>query len=86
MTERRIVVVGAGPRALGIVERLGANAGHVGSPVERVDVHVVDPHPPGGGRVWRADQSPLLWMNSEAQDVTVFTDCLLYTSPSPRDS
>ena len=74
MTVRRIVVVGAGPRALGLVERLGANVGDVGTPGERVEVHVVDPHPPGGGRIWRAAQSPLLWMNSEAQDVTVFTD------------
>jgi hypothetical protein len=74
VTDRRIIVVGAGPRALGLVERLGANAGEVGSPGERVEVHVVDPHPPGGGRIWRAAQSPLLWMNSEAQDVTVFTD------------
>ena len=74
MTGRRIVVVGAGPRALGLVERLGANAGVVGTPGERVEVHVVDPHPPGAGRIWRAAQSPLLWMNSEAQDVTVFTD------------
>lgn len=74
MTDRRIVVVGAGPRALGLVERIGANARVVGSPRERVEVHVVDPHPPGGGRIWRSAQSPLLWMNSEAQDVTVFTD------------
>ena len=74
VTDRRIVVVGAGPRALGLVERLGANAGVVGTPRERVEVHVVDPHPPGAGRIWRAAQSPLLWMNSEAQDVTVFTD------------
>jgi uncharacterized NAD(P)/FAD-binding protein YdhS len=74
VTERRIVVVGAGPRALGLVERLGANVRELGRPGERVDVHVVDPHPPGGGRIWRAAQSPLLWMNSEAQDITVFTD------------
>ena len=74
MTRRRIVVVGAGPRALGLVERIGANAGVVGRPGERVEVHVVDLHPPGGGHIWRSAQSPLLWMNSEAQDVTVFTD------------
>ncbi|KOU54698.1 adenylate cyclase [Streptomyces sp. WM6378] len=39
-----------------------------------LDVHLVDPHPAGGGRIWRADQSPLLWMNSMAEDVTMFTD------------
>ena len=74
MNLRRIVVVGAGPRALGIVERLGANARKLVAPGEQVVVHVVDPHPPGGGRIWRTAQSCLLWMNSEAQDVTVFTD------------
>ena len=74
MSLRRIVVVGAGPRALGLVERLGANAAELVAPGERVELHVVDPHPPGGGRIWRTAQSSLLWMNSEAQDVTVFTD------------
>ncbi|MFM6851617.1 MAG: FAD/NAD(P)-binding protein, partial [Terrabacter sp.] len=74
MSLRRIVVVGAGPRALGLVERLGANAAELLPPGERVELHVIDPHPPGGGRIWRTAQSSLLWMNSEAQDVTVFTD------------
>ncbi|MEW1955557.1 FAD/NAD(P)-binding protein [Terrabacter sp. NPDC080008] len=74
MSPRRIVVVGGGPRALSLVERLAANATDLVAPGERVQVHVVDTHPPGGGRIWRAAQSPLLWMNSEAQDVTVFTD------------
>jgi uncharacterized NAD(P)/FAD-binding protein YdhS len=37
-------------------------------------VHVVDPYPPGAGRVWRLEQSPLLRMNSMAEDVTMFTD------------
>ncbi|MGO4598548.1 FAD/NAD(P)-binding protein [Terrabacter sp. 2RAF25] len=74
MSLRRIVVVGAGPRALGLVERLGANATGLVAPGEQVEVHVVDPHPPGGGRIWRTAQSSLLWMNSEAQDITVFTD------------
>jgi len=39
-----------------------------------VDIHVVDPFPPGGGQVWRRDQADLLWMNSTAADVTMFTD------------
>ncbi|MFJ9033871.1 FAD/NAD(P)-binding protein [Streptomyces sp. NPDC102274] len=34
----------------------------------------MDPYPPGAGRIWRRDQSPLLWMNSMAADVTMFTD------------
>ncbi|MEU1135049.1 FAD/NAD(P)-binding protein [Streptomyces sp. NPDC005900] len=68
-----LVIVGAGPRGTGVLERLAANAPELyGGP--GLDLHLVDPHPPGGGRVWRQDQSPLLWMNSRADDVTMFTD------------
>ncbi|MFF9625833.1 FAD/NAD(P)-binding protein [Streptomyces griseosporeus] len=68
-----LVIVGAGPRGTGLVERIAANAPelYAGS---GLDLHLVDPHPPGAGRIWRADQSPLLWMNSHAEDVTMFTD------------
>ncbi|WP_327322670.1 FAD/NAD(P)-binding protein [Streptomyces sp. NBC_01210] len=68
-----IVVIGAGPRGTGFLERLAANAPelYAGLPL---DIHLVDPHPPGGGRIWRHEQSPLLWMNSMAEDVTMFTD------------
>ncbi|MEU4062947.1 FAD/NAD(P)-binding protein [Streptomyces wedmorensis] len=68
-----IVVVGAGPRGTGFLERLAANLPelYAGRPL---DVHLVDPHPPGPGRIWRTEQSPLLWMNSQAEDVTMFTD------------
>lgn len=68
-----LVVVGAGPRGTGLLERIAANAAELygGRPL---DIHLVDPYPPGGGRIWRHDQSPLLWMNSTAEDVTMFTD------------
>ena len=67
-----IVLVGAGPRASGILERLGSNAPELfDGPLE---VHLVDPFAPGAGRVWRHEQSPLLRMNSMAEDVTMFTD------------
>ncbi|MEU1272425.1 FAD/NAD(P)-binding protein [Streptomyces sp. NPDC005799] len=68
-----LVVVGAGPRGTGLIERIAANASELygGS---GLDIHLVDPHPPGAGRIWRAAQSPLLWMNSHAEDVTMFTD------------
>lgn len=68
-----LVVIGAGPRGTGLVERLAANAPGVYGD-RPLDIHLVDPHPPGGGRIWRQDQSPLLWMNSMAEDVTMFTD------------
>ncbi|WP_380157363.1 FAD/NAD(P)-binding protein [Kineococcus sp. R86509] len=67
-----LCLVGAGPRTLGVLDRLSARA--VADPTRVVDVHVVDPHPPGAGRIWRADQHPLLWMNSRAADVTVLPD------------
>ncbi|WP_063734042.1 FAD/NAD(P)-binding protein [Streptomyces sp. RTd22] len=69
-----VVIVGAGPRAAGLVERIAANAPELYGDGAPFTLHLVDPHPPGGGRVWRPDQSPLLWMNSMAEDITMFTD------------
>lgn len=68
-----LVFVGAGPRTTSLLERLAASFDALigGRPV---DIHVVDPYPPGGGRIWRRDQSPLLWMNSTAADVTMYPD------------
>jgi uncharacterized NAD(P)/FAD-binding protein YdhS len=68
-----LAVVGAGPTAIGVLERLVANAPEF-SGSERLQVHLVDPHPPGGGRVWRAAQPSLLWANSLTADVTVLPD------------
>ncbi|GAA1252392.1 FAD/NAD(P)-binding protein [Kitasatospora nipponensis] len=71
---RTVVIVGAGPRGTGLIERLAANAAELLPPRRRVEIHLVDPYPPGGGRIWRHEQSPLLRMNSMAEDVTMFTD------------
>ncbi len=68
-----LVVVGAGPRGTGFLERVAANAPSLYGG-RRLDIHLVDPYPPGGGRNWHCAQSPLLWMNSVAQDVTMYTD------------
>ncbi|MET7620981.1 FAD/NAD(P)-binding protein [Streptomyces sp. NPDC005408] len=70
---RSLVIVGAGPRGTGLLERLAANTAETYGD-QPLDIHLVDPHPPGGGRIWREEQSPLLWMNSMAEDVTMFTD------------
>ncbi|WP_058041919.1 FAD/NAD(P)-binding protein [Streptomyces roseifaciens] len=81
-----LAVVGAGPKGIGVLERVCASAPELLGD-RRLVVHLVDPHPPGGGRVWRDDQSSLLLMNSRAQDVTMFTDdtvqCEGPTRPGP---
>ncbi|MGW4603603.1 FAD/NAD(P)-binding protein [Streptomyces sp. NPDC004532] len=69
-----VAVVGAGPRGTSILERLCASAPELLPPGTRLTVHVVDPAPPGPGRVWRTAQSPELLMNTVACQVTLFTD------------
>ncbi|MFB7891864.1 FAD/NAD(P)-binding protein [Microbacterium sp. NPDC056044] len=66
----RLLFVGAGPRAIMLLERVLARADEH----TRLDIDLVDPHPPGAGRIWRHTQSPLLKLNSMTRDVTVFTD------------
>ncbi|WP_204059897.1 FAD/NAD(P)-binding protein [Microbispora corallina] len=68
-----VVIVGAGPRGTGVLERLLANAAET-PPSRPLSVELVDPYPPGGGRVWREEQSPLMWMNATAENVTMFPD------------
>ncbi|MER5433394.1 FAD/NAD(P)-binding protein [Streptomyces sp. NPDC002588] len=67
-------MVGAGPRGTSVLERLCASAPELLPPGVRLTVHVVDPDPPGPGRVWRTGQSPQLLMNTVASQVTLFTD------------
>ena len=68
-----IAILGAGPRGVGVLERLAANLAEL-SPGSPLVVHLVDPHPAGAGRIWRSAQSPLLKLNSMARDVTMYTD------------
>jgi uncharacterized NAD(P)/FAD-binding protein YdhS len=69
----RICIVGAGPRGTIALDRICANAPAL-TPGIAVEVNVVDPYPPGAGRVWNPDQPRDLLMNTVAGDVTVFTD------------
>ncbi|MEQ3553465.1 FAD/NAD(P)-binding protein [Pseudonocardia nematodicida] len=73
MSDLVIAVVGGGPRFLGVLDSLCANADVLPGD-GRIEVHVFDPFPIGGGRVWRRDQPSLLWMNVPAARVTVFAD------------
>ncbi|WP_282793784.1 FAD/NAD(P)-binding protein [Streptomyces sp. CC224B] len=70
---REVAVVGAGPRGLAVLERLCANERADPRPTP-LTVHVIDPYPPGPGRVWRTAQSRLLLMNTVASQVTAYTD------------
>ncbi|AXK46833.1 FAD/NAD(P)-binding protein [Brachybacterium saurashtrense] len=74
----RLVLVGGGPRAIGVLERLAASAAQPpqAARLQRTPLHVdvIDPHMPGAGRIWRAEESPLLLMNSRAADVSIHTD------------
>ena len=69
----RIVIIGAGPAGVMLLERIVANhqRDSAGSPLH---IDLVDPFEPGGGRIWRRTQSPLLKLNSMLRDVTAFTD------------
>lgn len=71
-TGRDLILIGGGPRATLLLERLTANAALLAP--GSVHVHLVEPFSPGSGRIWRREQSPLLKLNSMAQDVTMFTD------------
>ncbi|WSP44185.1 FAD/NAD(P)-binding protein (plasmid) [Streptomyces sp. NBC_01244] len=68
-----VCLVGAGPRGLSVLERLCAQERK--SPRwDQLTVHIVEPDPPGSGRVWRSSQSRHLLMNTVACQVTVYTD------------
>ncbi|MGW1544189.1 FAD/NAD(P)-binding protein [Streptomyces sp. NPDC002309] len=69
-----VALVGAGPRGTSVVERLCASAAELLPPGTPLTVHVIDPAPPGPGRVWRTTQSAELLMNTVASQVTLFTD------------
>ncbi|WP_051386300.1 FAD/NAD(P)-binding protein [Actinokineospora inagensis] len=67
-----VCVVGMGPRGLSVLERICANAKDF--PRVELTVHVVDPHHPGAGAVWRTSQDNHLLLNTVASQVSMFTD------------
>lgn len=68
-----MAIVGAGPRGTSVLERICAAAPEL-APGAALTVHVIDPSPPGPGRVWRTAQQRELLMNTVASQVTLFTD------------
>ncbi|KAL2280865.1 hypothetical protein FJTKL_12177 [Diaporthe vaccinii] len=73
-TDAQVAIVGAGPRGSSTLERLCASAKDFLAPGSRLTVHVVDPSPPGAGRVWRTDQPQVLLMNTVASQISLYTD------------
>ena len=70
---RSLLIVGASVRGTVALERVVASLDEL-LPGVALHVHVVDPHPPGSGRIWRAGQPPSLVMNTVPAHSTVFTD------------
>ncbi len=67
-----IVIVGAGPRGLSVLERLVTIASTIDAPASNLLVEIVDPYEPGAGRIWRSDQSGALLMNTVIGQITIF--------------
>ncbi|MDQ0794215.1 FAD/NAD(P)-binding protein [Streptomyces sp. B1I3] len=65
-----IAVVGGGPRAMSILERLAARASES---LEPVDIHLIDTVQVGCGQVWRTDQPDWYLMNTVAGEITAFS-------------
>ncbi|WP_321573408.1 FAD/NAD(P)-binding protein, partial [Georgenia subflava] len=68
--EADLVIVGGGPRAVSVVERLTARS-TTGEPVRVV---VVDAVEVGAGATWRTDQSPQLLNNTYSAHTTIYPD------------
>lgn len=67
----RIVIVGSGPRGVGVLERLAARLSE-GTP-RRTDIFLVDAVEVGCGRIWRSDQPDWFLMNTVCGEVTMFS-------------
>ncbi|KNC13833.1 hypothetical protein AC792_15625 [Arthrobacter sp. RIT-PI-e] len=65
------MVVGGGPRGTSVVERLIARHRVLGGRAPALVVHVVEPHEPGPGHIWRTGQSRLFLMNTPCLYPTV---------------
>ncbi|MET9529784.1 FAD/NAD(P)-binding protein [Streptomyces sp. NPDC006649] len=74
-----LAVIGAGPRGLGILERLIAHCLTAPFPVT---VHVVDPRPPGAG-FHTPGQPDHLLLNTVCSQLSVFPDAHMVRGPVP---
>jgi uncharacterized NAD(P)/FAD-binding protein YdhS len=68
----RIALVGAGPRGIGVLERLAARLAD-GAFTGRVELYQIDACPQPGGRIWRTGQPDWFLMNTAAGEITMFS-------------
>lgn len=67
----RIAIIGNGPRALSVLERLAARL--LAQPEAPVEIHYIEKQNPGTGRIWRQDQDSVFVMNTVAEEVSAFS-------------
>ncbi|MFP1732077.1 FAD/NAD(P)-binding protein [Lonsdalea quercina] len=67
----RIAIIGNGPRALSVLERLAARL--LTQPQTAVEIHYIDKLHPGTGRIWRQEQDSTFVMNTVAEEVSAFS-------------
>ncbi len=68
----RVALVGSGPRAMAVLERLAARLAEA-PPRRPVTLYLIDDGHVGTGRIWRPEQSPALLMNTVAQEISAFS-------------
>lgn len=66
-----MAVIGAGPRGTSVIERLIAGVMAYGEGARPLIIHVIEPHEPGPGHIWRTGQSRLFLMNTPCLYPTV---------------
>ncbi len=66
-----MAVVGGGPRGTSVMERIIARHRVLGDAAPRLALHLIEPHEPGPGHIWRTDQSRLFLMNTPCLYPTV---------------
>lgn len=68
----KIIIIGAGPRGLSVLERLVTIGSTMDPPDTNLVVEIIDPYEMGAGRIWRGDQSGALLMNTVIGQISIF--------------
>lgn len=68
----RIAIIGSGPRGMSVLERLAARLMDSDNK-DKVEIFLIDDGHVGTGRIWCTEQSPLLLMNTVAQEISAFS-------------